>query len=69
MFICVCAYYGPDGATVVTCIADAIWPKRWCKSPPSAFQVSELNISFCEYYFFLLQMKQGKVDVVKGKKK
>lgn len=61
-------YCGPDGTTVVTCIADAIWLKWWCKSPPSVSWVSELNISFCEYYFSLLWMKKGKIDMVKGKK-
>lgn len=68
MFICYCACYGPDGAAVVTCIADAIWPKCGVKSPPNVSRVSELNISLCEYYFSLLHMKQGKVGRVKGKK-
>lgn len=68
MFICRYVFYGPDG-TAVTCIADAIWPKWWCKSVPSIFWVSEINNSFCEFYFFLLKVKQSKKkDTVKGKK-
>lgn len=68
VFICYCAFYGPDGTMVVTCIADAIWPKWWCKSPPSVSVMSLLNICFLWVLLpSLLELKLCKIDMVKGK--